>query len=87
MVEWALRKEQLMTVVGLGLLVWNAVWGPQSGLIFTVCLILVGVPQTLNVDKVWRKEKGLETPRDKAEEDSQSGRHRSSERSRDDDTE
>jgi len=65
MVEWALRKEQLMTIVGLSLLVWNAVWGPASGLIFTVCLVLVGIPQTLSVDKVWRREKGLEEPGEK----------------------
>lgn len=45
-------KSLAFWVVGLSLIVWNAVWGPESLATFTVGLTLCGIPAVAKLDNL-----------------------------------
>jgi len=48
----SVTKSLAFWIVGLGLIVWNAVWGPESLATFTVGLTLCGIPAVAKLDNL-----------------------------------
>lgn len=53
-------KSSLFWLVGLGLIIWNAVWDDQNAATFTVGLVLCGIPATLRLDRLSKMLPGPE---------------------------
>lgn len=45
-------KSASFWLVGLGLIIWNAVWGPESLATSAIGLTLCGIPTAIKLDRI-----------------------------------
>lgn len=53
-ITFASVRTSVLLIVGIGLLIWNAVFGTQNAATFVVGLMLCGFPLVLNLDNLIR---------------------------------